>query len=140
MNLVVDTCVWSALLRRRRVRPADPWVVAFQRHVEGGDGIFLVGPVLQELLDGVRTARDLQHLTDALDPFPLVTSERSTFVLAAAVRTACRRKGVQAAAVDCQIAAACIERGFPLLTADRDFLRIARHSDLLLLPPLVEEG
>ena len=65
MNLVVDTSVWSLVLRRRSVDPDNPWVTAFRGHV-----------------------------------------------------------------------AACVENGFPLLTADQDFVRIARHSNLIVLPPL----
>ena len=140
MNIVVDTSVWSLVLRRRRVRGGDPSVQAFRGHVEAGNALFLVGPILQELLDGVRTRREFGRLLDILEPFPLLPLERSTFVLAAQIRTACRRRGVQVAPVDCQIAAACVEHGFPLLTADRDFLRIAKHCELILLPPLVNGG
>ena len=53
MNLVVDTSVWSLVLRRRQVRDDDAYVLAFRSHVERGDGLLLVGPILQELL-GVR--------------------------------------------------------------------------------------
>ena len=58
MNLVVDTSVWSLVLRRPRVDEADPFVRAFRAHIEAGDGIFLVGNILQELLDGVRAKKD----------------------------------------------------------------------------------
>ncbi len=55
------------------------------------------------------------------------------------LRSALRGKGIQAGPVDCLIAAVCIEQGFPLLTADRDFLRMSRDSELVVLPPL-EDG
>lgn len=70
-----------------------------------------------------------------LDPFPLMPLERGTYSAAAALRQRCRSKGIQAGAIDCLIAAACIEHGYPLLTADRDFLYIAKHSELVVLQP-----
>ena len=140
MNLVVDTSVWSLVLRRRRFDPDDRWVQAFRSHVEAGDAVLLVGIVLQELLSGVRTPRQLDRLADRLAPFPIVSLRRSTYVLAATLCNQCRRKGIQAGSIDALIAAACIEHGFPLLTADSDFAYIARHSDLILLPPLPAEA
>ena len=54
MNLVVDTSVWSMVLRRARVEEGSPYVRAFRTHIEADDGIFLIGNILQELLDGLR--------------------------------------------------------------------------------------
>ena len=136
MNIVVDTSVWSLVLRRRRPRAADPWVDAFRAHIEAGDEIFITGVILQELLDGVRTTGDFERLLALMDPFPLLPTDRHTYVLAAQTSNICRRKGVQAGSIDFLIAAACIQNGCPLLTADKDFARIARHTDLLILPPL----
>ena len=56
-------------------------------------------------------------------------------VEAARIANSCSRKGIQTTGVDCLIAAACVEYGYPLLTADQDFARIARHCELRLLPP-----
>lgn len=137
MNLVVDTSVWSLVLRRQRVDGDNPYVQAFRAHVNAGHGLFLVGPILQELLDGLRSEKQFTQLLAALDPFLLVPLTRQTFVLAAKMRNACRHKGVQAGSVDFLIAAACVEAGFPLLAADEDFLHIARCTDLILLPLLV---
>jgi predicted nucleic acid-binding protein len=134
VNLVVDTSVWSLVLRRSRVDEADHFVRAFRAHIEADDGIFLVGDILQELLDGLRSKKDFDRLLRLLDPFPLLSLERGTYVAAAELRQLCRSRGVQAGPIDCLIAAACIQHGYPLLTADRDFLHIADHSELMVLP------
>ncbi len=137
MNIVIDTCVWSLVLRRPRPDSANRWVVAFNAHMDRGDGIHLIGPILQELLEGLRHARDFDRLARALQPFPLVPLGRDTYVAAASLRNGCQRRGIQAGHIDALIAAACIERGLPLLTSDIDFARIAEHSALVLLPPHV---
>jgi hypothetical protein len=134
VNLVVDTSVWSLVLRRSRVDEDNPFVRAFRAHIQADDGIFLVGNILQELLDGLRSKKDFDRLLRLLDPFPLLPLERGTYVAAAELRQLCRSRGVQAGPIDCLIAAACIQHGYPLLTADRDFLHIADHAELMVLP------
>lgn len=140
MNLVVDTSVWSLILRRPHVEVDNPFVQAFHRHLTAEDGLFLIGNILQELVDGLRSRSQFQRLTRSLEPFPLLVPNRTTYIEAARLRTAFRGKGVQAGSVDCLIAAVCIEQGLPLLTADRDFLRISQDSELVVLPPLKEAG
>jgi predicted nucleic acid-binding protein len=133
LNLVVDTSVWSLVLRRPQVDETNPYVRAFRAHIGAEDGVFLTGNVLQELLDGLRSKQDFERLQHILEPFPLVPIHRTTYVAAAELRQRCRTNGIQAGPIDCLIAAACIEQGFPLLSADQDFTYIAKYSDLVLL-------
>jgi len=135
VNLVVDTSVWSLVLRRPRVDESNPSVRAFRAHVEANDGIFLIGNILQELLDGLRDKKDFERLLSLLDPFPILGLGRETYVAAAELRQRCRSRGVQVGPIDCLIAAACIQESYPLLTADRDFVNLAKHSDLVVLRP-----
>ena len=134
MNLVVDTSVWSLVLRRPRVDEDDHHVRAFRWHLESGEGLFLVGNILQELLDGLRSTKQFDRLLTLLDPYPLLELDRRTYIAAARLQSLCRSKGVTAGSIDFLIAAACCQHGFPLLTADRDFVRIAHHCDLVTLP------
>lgn len=134
MNLVVDTSVWSLVLRRPHVNEDDPYVRAFRGHLESGDGLFLIGHILQELLDGLKSTKQFDRLLTLLEPYPLLDVDRQTYVAAARLRAVCRAKGVNAGPIDFLIAAACCQHGFPLLTADKDFLRIAGHCDLITLP------
>ena len=67
-----------------------------------------------------------------LDPFPLLDLGRRDFVAAASLHRVCASTGVSASTADCQIAAAAIRHECLLLTADRDFDRIARLSPLKL--------
>jgi predicted nucleic acid-binding protein len=102
--------------------------------VEREDVIFLLGPIIQELLDALSSHQEFERMLDSLSSFPFLKLERHVYVLAARTRNECRGKGVLASPVDFLIAAACITYGCPLLTADSDFARIAEHCDLHLLP------
>ncbi len=140
LNLVVDTSVWSLILRRPQVEVDNPFVQAFYGHLAADHGLFLIGNILQELLDGLRSRSQFQRLARSLEPFPLLIPNRTTYIEAARLRTTFRAKGIQTSPIDSLIAAVCIEQGFPLLTADRDFLRISHDSELMVLPPLKEPG
>jgi predicted nucleic acid-binding protein len=133
VNLVVDTSVWSLILRRDSVDEKNPFVRAFRRCVKDGHGLVLLGPILQELLDGVVSVKSFSHLQSALESIPLAALQRSTYILASSMRNDCRKAGIQAGATDFLIAAACVELGYPLLTADRDFERIAGCTRLILV-------
>ena len=102
--------------------------------MDAGDGLFLIGNILQELLDGLRSPTQIDRLAALLDPFPLLELNRETYVAATRLRFACRLRGIIAGPVDFLIAAVCCQHGFPLLTADKDFSRIAAHCDLVVLP------
>ena len=137
MILVVDSSVWSLSLRRQRVDPDDPWVGALRGHGERGDEILLMGIIVQEVLSGVRTPSNFSRLLSALQETGIAPVSRDTHVLAARIHNDCRRNGVRTGAVDALITACCVENDYPLLAADRDFIRIANCCDLKLLPPLV---
>lgn len=134
MNLLVDTSVWSLVLRRPRVDDANIHVQMFRAHLELNNRLFLVGNILQELLDGLRSPKQFDRLVQLLEPFPLLELDRSTYMAAAKLRTTCRTRGVLAGPIDFLIAAACCQHGYPLLTTDQDFPRIAKYCDLVVMP------
>jgi len=134
VNLVVDTSVWSLLLRRKSPVPDNPHLARLRHHLEKPDAIHLPAIVLVELLDGVKECRQFDLLVEYFAAFPVVDTCREDCVEAARLANACRARGVLASSVDFLIAATCIRRGYPLLSADRDFAHIARHCPLVLLP------
>lgn len=133
--IVVDTSVWSQALRRRRSgedqsAPEPPGATLLRRLIQGGEPVAVPGPVVQELLSGLRDEAQAQRLDELLEPFPTLLATRPTHVLAASLSNACRRGGVACASVDALIAALTLERGGLLLTADRDFVHIAGCCEL----------
>jgi predicted nucleic acid-binding protein len=93
----------------------------------------LVGPILQELLDGVKDRKHFDLLREYLAPFPLLELARDDFVEASRLRNKCRSHGVQASPTDFLICAACVCRNYPLLSADNDFKHISAHCDIDLI-------
>ena len=98
----------------------------------GNEEVVVTGLILQEVLQAFRADSTFRKVVDYFEPFPILEFERSDFVSAAKLHRRCAAKGISVSTADCQIAIASIRHGCPLLTADRDFPRIARCSPLKL--------
>jgi len=127
----VDTSVWSLSLRKEgpAKHPAAEKLVSMLRSDED---IFLTGLILQEILQAFRADVSFWKIARHLEPFPLLVLQRSDFIAAAALHRRCAGRGVSTSTADCQIATAAIRHDCLLLTADKDFERIARLSGLVL--------
>jgi predicted nucleic acid-binding protein len=112
----------------------DSYVVRLQKYLKNQDCIHLIGPILQELLDGIKEQNQFDLLRDYLSPFPLIELARDDFIEASQLRNRCRTRGVQASPTDFLICAACIRRNYPLLTADNDFTHISKYCEIDLVP------
>ena len=131
MSLFVDTSVWSLALRRDTPSDAAP-VRMLVRTIEAGDTLITTGLVLQELLQGLSGPRARAQILDRFSSVPLLMPDRDDHIQAAELRTTCRRAGVQVGTIDALIAQLCVRHDLTLLSADRDFENIARHSELKL--------
>ena len=136
MSLFVDTSVWSLAFRRD---PPDTCaqVMRLTRALEEGDTILTTGLVLQELLQGFSGPKARILILDHFSAVPLLAPDRDDYIEAATLRNDCRRAGVQAGTIDALIAQLCIRHSLTLLSPDRDFEHIAKHSDLKVWQPSV---
>jgi predicted nucleic acid-binding protein len=146
-RLFVDSSVWIDHLRgvdsretqllRQQLRRLDPLAAAVDADDEEEDtpAEIMVGDlVLLEVLRGIDDDRQRARVRGTLLAFELVwVGGVATALAAVGHYVELRRLGVPVRkAIDCLIAAWCIECGVPLLHADRDFLPFARHRGLLM--------
>jgi predicted nucleic acid-binding protein len=129
MSLFVDTSVWS-LAFRRDSPDTGAQVVRLKQALEEGDTILTTGLVLQELLQGFGGPKARILMLEHFSAVPLLAPDRDDYIEAASLRNTCRRAGVQAGTIDALIAQLCIRHSLTLLTTDRDFENIAKHSEL----------
>jgi predicted nucleic acid-binding protein len=129
--VLVDTSVWSLALRKGG--PADhPAVRKLNAFLVGDEDLFLSGLILQEILQAFREDATFRRLITYFEPFSLLPLGRRSYIAAAELHRNCRSKGISVTTADCQIATAAVENDCLLLTADKDFEHIARHSGLKL--------
>ena len=136
MSVLVDTPVWSELLRRRIAsRPADDGVrIALRLLVEDGDAM-MIGPIRQELLSGIKDVGQVERLRLALRAFSDEPLESADYETAADFFNRCRSAGVQGSNTDFLICAASVRRSAPVFTLDRDFELFARVVPIQLYRP-----
>jgi predicted nucleic acid-binding protein len=115
---LVDTSVWVELLRAT----GSPVHRALNEALESGRPLWLTGVVLQEVLQGARSAAqadDLRRLLAACVVLAPVFPE--TYEHAATLYGRCRRAGrAVRGTVDCLVAAVALEHGLAVLGVDRD--------------------
>ena len=123
MNVVVDSTVWSLALRRASPRdtPEEGELAELVR--EGR--VVMLGPIRQELLSGVRSAKQWAELRGRLRAFPDAPLSEEDFEEASACFNRCRSKGVQGSNTDFLICAVALRRDLAVFTTDGDFVRYA---------------
>ena len=132
MKILVDTSVWSLALRRQP-RIVNPEAITLKTLIEQGEDIYLLGIILQEVLQGIKNPKDFHALKVYFEAFPLIELTREDYIKAAELKNNLMKKGKQVSTIDALIASAAISYDYYLFTTDKDFEQIAKHSKLQLL-------
>ena len=130
MRVLVDTSVWSVALRPGRRHPAAG---KLRHHIVTGSQVFLLGVILQEVLQGIRDPAECAAVYQDLAAFECLMLSCEDYREAAQLYRTCRAAGLSVGTVDVQIATAAIRHGCQLQSLDEDFRRMAEHCDLELL-------
>lgn len=133
MKVLVDTSVWSLILRRRFPLGDEALADELKRLIVSYR-VVMIGPIRQELLSGIRTQEQYEGLRDKLRAFPDLRLHSDDYEQAAQFFNQCRAKGVQGSNTDFLICAVAARRGNSVFSTDRDFeayeriLRVRRHQ------------
>ena len=135
MKVLVDTSVWSMVLRRKGNSSHEAITSALASLVEDGR-VVMMGSIRQELLSGIKERVQFERLREHLRAFPDVPVRTEDHEEAAAFFNQCRDRGIQGSNKDFLICAVAVRNGFSIFTNDGDFERFARvlpialHSDI----------
>jgi len=129
LSLFVDTSVWS-LAFRRDAPASSAHTGALVAALEDGRIVISTGLVLQELLQGFAGPRARTALLARFASIPLLVPDRDDHIAAAELRNRCRAGGVQIGMIDALLGQLCIRRDLTMLSADQDFVHMARFSPL----------
>jgi predicted nucleic acid-binding protein len=126
MKVLIDTCVWSLLLRRRDqtlLNSAEKLLVASLEELISDGRVAIIGPVRQEVLSGVKEAVQFETLRKALRRFPDEPLGSSDFEEAARLSNICRSRGAECGATDILICAVAIRERWTVMTNDAGMLK-----------------
>jgi predicted nucleic acid-binding protein len=121
VQVVVDTSVWSLVLRRRAEPDADDAVTVALKDLISDARAMLIGPVRQELLSGIKEPAQFEKLRSALAAFPDEPLTVADYECAASFFNICKANGIQGSHTDFLICAVAQQRKLPIFSLDRDF-------------------
>jgi predicted nucleic acid-binding protein len=129
--IVVDTSTWIELFRAT----GSPLHRTLRRLIEEDAELAVTEVVVMEVLSGARSPSHLNELRNGLLAFPVLPLDGlAGFEEAAELYRACRIGGDVVPQPDCLIAVPAIRANAFVLSADRHFEALSRHSSLRLHP------
>lgn len=125
MMVIVDTSVWSLVLRRRNPSVNPAIAQELSQLIQDGR-VAMLGVIRQELLSGLKEQAHFEKLREYLRAFPDVAVVAQHHEEAAAYFNQCRRKGIQGSNTDFFICAVAVHHGYSIFTTDSDFEHYAQ--------------
>jgi predicted nucleic acid-binding protein len=137
VQVLVETSVWSLVLRRRTeaLNPYEKGIAAELASLIDEGRAQLIGPIRQEILSGIREPAQYSRLRADLSGFEDEPLQSPDFEFAAQLSNRCRAAGVAGSPVDFLICAVALKRNWPVFTADRYFLAYAKLLAVKLHSP-----
>ena len=129
--VLVDTCVWSAALRRKKTATHPEEAMVLKRLIQQHRAV-MIGPILQEVLTGIRHEEQFTRLQSRLAAFKLLPITPADYIQAARYSNTCRSKGIQGSHTDFLIAAMGIKYQISVFTTDNDFSYYQKHIPVQL--------
>lgn len=130
MKVLVDTCVWSQVLRHKSPN----------RHLSNkmeeliNDGlVVMIGPIRQELLSGISKQEQFSRLREDLSSFEDIPLKAEHFEKAAEFSNLCRSKGIQGSTTDFLICAVAHLEKLIIFTTDSDFENYRKYLPIKLM-------
>ncbi len=127
--MLVDSNAWADYFNGAEA----PHVQRLDAALEEEEDLTALPIIVTEVLQGFRTERGFREAEMVLTALPLIHPTLDCHVRAARLFRTLRRRGVTVrGAVDCVVAQTCIDLDAELLSPDRDYRAIARHTTLCL--------
>ena len=120
MKVIVDTSLWSLALRRSK-DGENEYVEELEELIKEVRAQ-LIGPVRQELLNGIKSEKQYKVLKKHLRVFRDLAIETEDYELAAEYFNTARKNGIQGSNTDFLLCAISTRRRMPIYTTDSDFI------------------
>jgi len=133
MKVLVDTSVWSLALRRGSSAQSEKVKELCELIKEVR--VDIIGPIRQEILSGIKSAKQFEKLKSYLAEFPDLPLETADYETAAGFYNTNRKKGIQGSNTDFLICAVACNRDMEIFTTDRDFRRFEKNIPVKLHAP-----
>ena len=116
MKVLVDTCIWSQILRHKK--PDTELSENLKDLIKDGR-VVMIGPIRQELLSGISEPSQFKQLSEKLSSFEDLPLLSEYFIKAAEFSNICRKKGIQGSTTDFLICAISNLQKLQIYTDDK---------------------
>ena len=137
MKVLVDTCIWSLALRKKKKPTSNIEVVVEFQELIKEVRVQLIGLIRQEILSGVKSQQQFSKLKKILFAFPDLPLASEDFELAAEYFNILCSKGIQGSNTDLLICAVSTRNNIPIFSTDNDFNYYKKHIPIALHTPRV---
>jgi len=130
MKVLVDTCVWSQVLRHKS--PTSELADKLNELIKDGR-VVMIGPIRQELLSGISNTSQFKRLKEAFSAFEDIALNTNHFIKAAEFSNICRNKGIHGSTIDFLICAVANIENLIIFTTDKDFENYKKYLPITLI-------
>ena len=114
--VLADTSVWIEYFNRPKSRTAEKMTDLLKQ-----DRIVLAGPIIAEIVRGVRTVKEKNLILSTLDILPYYGLDMLDWVAAGLMLLTFRKEGKTHSIIDAILAQTCIRYGLVIYTLDKHF-------------------
>ena len=136
MNVLIDTSVWSAVLRKNKKTKDKQSIKDVVTELIDESRVHMIGVIRQEILSGISNHQQFLKLRDILRSFEDYPLNSSDYERAAEMYNICRKKGIQGNHNDFVICAAAERFHSSIYTLDLDFQNYAKCLPIRLFQQL----
>ncbi len=121
MKVLVDSCAWSLLLRRKNsatLNDDEQFTLSSLADAIRDGRVAIIGPVRQEVLSGIKDSAQFEKLRNALELFPDEPLPATDYEEAARLFNLCCSRGIECGSTDILICAVAVRKRYGILTTD----------------------
>lgn len=115
MKIIVDTSIWIEYFKDK----AEITAIIDKGFLAGS--VYMAGPVVSELLQGVKTEKEFERLLGCIDAVPFIDSNFEDWRLAGSISFRLRKDGLTIPLTDLIIAAISINNNAYVYSLDNHF-------------------
>jgi predicted nucleic acid-binding protein len=124
MKYIADTTVWIEYFKQKEK------VVDFIDKALDTESLAITGPIITELLQGIKSANESAMILSCIDAVPIIETSTHVWINAGLLSNELRKQGVTLPLADVLIAAIAKENDLIILTYDKHFSLIKGVSTL----------
>lgn len=137
MKVLIDTSIWSLVLRRKTgstsiINNAEKNEL---KELINESRVAIIGPIRQEILSGISNDKQFKILKEKLQAFEDIAIQQLHYELAAEYYNRCRKKGIQGSHTDFLICAVANQNNLSIYTNDNDFKQYSKLLEIQLYEP-----